>query len=459
MLLEAAWFQPALVRNASRRFKLFTEASHRFERGADWDATVWAADRIAGLVERLGCGTPLRGRIDCYPRPQQLPPMRLARNRIQRHLGIGIDDTEVEAILRALGFRPVPDAGGWKVAAVSHRLDVEREIDLIEEVARIYGFDKIPATLPQVGIAPAPEPEAAEDDRLRAAVRALGYDETIGFPFIAAESAAQYGGAPGIALRNPLSQAWGVMRNCSAPTMLAALEWNLKRNQPSVRLAEFGRIYRREQGGYREPRILALGTCGAVRPPSWSEPSRPLGFYDLKADIAALLGPFATGEVRYARDGVPAYFRSGHAAMAVAGETVLACFGELDPRLASARKIRQPLLIAEIFLDPLYSLGLRRPGHRPLPRVPAVSRDFSMLVPDSVDFARIRETIGRIPDLAHLEPVEVFRGKNVPQGCYSLLLRASWQRLDTSLTDAEVNGYADQLRDALAKHLGVRHRS
>lgn len=459
MLLEAAWFQPALVRNASRRFKLFTEASHRFERGADWAATAWAADRIAGLVERLGCGVPLRGRIDCYPSPRQLPSMRLARDRIRRHLGLGIDDAEVDAILRALGFRPVPDAGGWKVAAVSHRLDVGREIDLIEEVARIHGFDKIPATLPKVGVAPAAEPEAAEDDRLRADVRALGYDETIGFPFIAAESAAQYGGAPGITLRNPLSQAWGVLRNCSAPTMLAALEWNLKRNQPSVRLAEFGRIYRREQGGYREPRTLTLGACGAVRPPSWSEPSRPLGFYDLKADIAALLGPFATGEVRYARDGVPAYFRAGHAATAVAGETVLAHFGELGPSLASARKIRQPLLIAEIFLDPLYRLGLRQPGHRPLPRVPAVSRDFSMLVPDSVDFARIRETIGRMPDLAHLEPVEVFRGKNVPQGCYSLLLRASWQRLDTSLTDAEVNGYADQVRDALAKQLGVRHRS
>ena len=144
VLLEAAWFRPAMVRNASRRFKLFTEASHRFERGADWAGAVWAADRIASLLGQTGRGTVLRGRIDCYPQPRSLPTIQLERDRIRRLLGVSVGDADVEAILTSLGFHPVADGAGWSVPAVSHRLDVEREVDLIEEIARIYGFERIP---------------------------------------------------------------------------------------------------------------------------------------------------------------------------------------------------------------------------------------------------------------------------------------------------------------------------
>ncbi len=459
VLLEAAWFRPAMVRNASRRFKLFTEASHRFERGADWNAAVWASDRIASLLAQTGPGTVLRGRIDCYPQPRALPSMRLEREHIRKHLGIGIDDAEVAAILGALGFRPVANATGWTVEAVSHRLDVEREIDLIEEVARIHGFEKVPATLPAFAGAPAPTPFAAEEARMRAGVRSLGYDETIGFSFVSSSEAAQFGKAPAIALRNPLSQLWDVMRNSALPTMLRALEWNLRRNQPSVRLAEFGRVYEKSEQGYQEPRILTLGACGLVRPLSWREPPQSVGFYDLKADVAALLQSFGTAEVSFEANGLPAYYRTGHGAAARAGGDVLAYFGELDSGIGRARKIRQPILVAEIFLEPLYALGLRQPGHRQLPRVPAVSRDFSLLVPEDVPFASIRDAVGQMPELVTLQPVEVFRGKNVPQGCYGLLLRASWQRLGTSFTDEEVNAFASQLRSALETQLGIRQRT
>ena len=458
VLLEAAWFRPAVVRNASRRFKLFTEASFRFERGADWEAAVWASDRIASLLGQTGPGTVVRGRIDCYPQPRALPSIRLEREHICKHLGIGIEDAEVVAILDALGFRPVAEATGWTVEAVSHRLDVEREIDLIEEVARIHGFEKVPATLPAFGSAPTPHPYTAEEARMRACVRSLGYDETIGFSFISSLEAVQFGSGPAIALRNPLSQLWDVMRNSPVPTMLRALEWNLKRNQPSVRLAEFGRVYQKSKRGYHEPRTLTLGACGLVRPHSWSEPPQSVGFFDLKADVAALLQPFGTAQVSFEANVVPAYYRTGHAAAAHAGGEVLAYFGELDPAIARARKMRPPVLVAELFLDPLYALGLRKPSHRQLPRVPAVSRDLSLLVPEDVPFARIRDAVGPMPDLVALQPVEVFHGKNVPQGCYGLLLRASWQRLETSCTDQEVNAFADQLRSAL-ETLGIRQRT
>lgn len=459
VLLEAAWFRPAMIRNASRRFKLFTEASHRFERGADWNATVRAADRIASLLGRTGPGTVLGGRIDCFPREPSLPAIRLRRERIARHLGVAVEDGEVEAILASLGFEASRTDSGWTVQASSHRLDVEREIDLIEEIARIHGFEKIPATLPAVGTAPIPTPYAAEDARMRAGVRGLGFDETIGFSFIGSEDARRFGGDRGVVLRNPLSNLWGVMRNSMAPTMVRAVEWNLKRNQPFVRLAEFGRIYRRAGQGHEEPRMLTLGASGAARLPSWTDASRPYGFYDLKADVLALVRPYRTDDVRIDTENLPAYLRQGHAAAFRCGSDTIATFGELDPALARERKIRQPVLLAEIHLDALYDRGLYKPSHRQQPRVPSVSRDFSLLVPDGVKFARIVEAVGAMPDLRSLEPAEIFRGKNVPAGHYSLLLRASWQRLDQSLTDEEVNAFSDTLRSSLDSKLGISPRS
>ncbi len=459
VLLEAAWFRPSMIRNAARGFKLFTEASHRFERGADWNAAPWAADRIAALLGQTGPGRILPGRVDCFPQQPELPTISLERRSLRKHLGVEIADPEVEEILSALGFEPVAEESGWAVPAASHRLDVKREIDLIEEVARIYGFAKIPATLPLVGSAPEPTPLAAEDARMRAAVRGLGYDETIGFPFLSADEAGRFGTADPVSLRNPLSQLWDVMRNSAVPTMVRALEWNLRRNQPYVRLAEFGRVYRRSEGGYDEPSVLTLGASGTARQPSWAEPARGVGFFDLKADVMALLAPFLPDSPSIVSDGVPPYYHKKHAAGLRSGGEALAWFGQLDPAFARERKFRQPAWVAEIFLDRVYRMGLRRPSHRKLPKVPAVSRDFSLLVPDGISFSSITDAVGEMPDLDSLEPVEVFRGKNVPAGSYSLLLRAWWQRLDESLTDEEVNGFAAELRSRLHSKLGVSLRA
>jgi phenylalanyl-tRNA synthetase beta chain len=459
VLIESAWFDPGSIRRTSRFFGMHTEASHRFERGADPEATVWAADRIAGLLGRASPGTVLRGCLDAHPKPHEPRMVQLRRTAIERLLGLAVPDAEVVRILRSLGFGLESAGHGWEVRVPSYRLDVRREVDVLEEIARIYGYDKFLPKLPALDVAAENAPWHEEETRLRAIARALGYDETVGYSFISGQEADEFGSWPGVRLRNPLSELWEVMRNSPIPTMLRALEWNLHRNETSVRLVEMGRLYRAENGGYQEPPVLTLGATGLAQPRTFAEPGKPYDFYEFKADVVQLLSAFEIHQLNFESREIPEYYAAGRSARAVADGTIVAYLGELDPKRAAARKIRQPVFVAGIQLDRLYKLGLRRPQHRSLSRVPSVYRDFSLLVPEGVVFEEVRAAVGRHPELTALEPVEIFRGAQVSEGHYSLLLRATWQRAAESFTDEEVNRRAEQIVQDLRKKLGVELRS
>ena len=459
VLIESAWFDPGSIRRTSRFFGMHTEASHRFERGADPEATVWAADRIAGLLSQVSPGTVLQGCLDAHPKPHTPRGITLRRRAIERLLGLAVPEGQVERILRALGFGLAPADGGWQVQVPSHRLDVNREVDVIEEIARIYGYEKFTPQLPALAVAAENAPRSEEEMRLRTVARSLGYDETVGYSFLSTSEAEEFGAWPAVRLRNPVSELWDVMRNSSIPTMLRALERNLNRNEPNVRLVEVGRVYGASNGGYHEPPVLTLGATGLAHPRTFSEPGKPYDFYEFKADVAQLLAAFEIHQLSFEPREIPAYYAAGRSARVVADGAVVAYLGELDPKQAAARKIRQPVFLAEIQLEHLYKLGLRRPQHRALSRVPPVSRDFSLLVPEGVRFEEVRTAVGRHAELATLEPVEIFRGAQVPSGHYSLLLRATWQRAAESFTDDEINQRAEQIVQDLRKKLGVELRS
>jgi len=451
VLIESAWFDPGSIRRTSRFFGMHTEASHRFERGADPEATVWAADRIAGLLSQVSPGTVLQGCLDAHPKPHTPRGITLRRRAIERLLGLAVPEGQVERIL--------PADGGWQVQVPSHRLDVNREVDVIEEIARIYGYEKFTPQLPALAVAAENAPRSEEEMRLRTVARSLGYDETVGYSFLSTSEAEEFGAWPAVRLRNPVSELWDVMRNSSIPTMLRALERNLNRNEPNVRLVEVGRVYGASNGGYHEPPVLTLGATGLAHPRTFSEPGKPYDFYEFKADVAQLLAAFEIHQLSFEPREIPAYYAAGRSARVVADGAVVAYLGELDPKQAAARKIRQPVFLAEIQLEHLYKLGLRRPQHRALSRVPPVSRDFSLLVPEGVRFEEVRTAVGRHAELATLEPVEIFRGAQVPSGHYSLLLRATWQRAAESFTDDEINQRAEQIVQDLRKKLGVELRS
>ena len=442
VLIESAWFDPASIRRTARQHGMHTEASHRFERGADIEAAPWSNDRIAGLLEQLAGATILRGIFDAYPTPRPRTPIRLRTSEVRRHLGVDIAPSEIERILRALGF----EVQGEQVTPPPARLDIEREIDVIEEIARIWGYDRFPLTLPAWSGHVEPPQNARQQQRLRATALALGYDEAITYSCLSVAEAERFGSEPAVAVRNPLSELHAVMRNSPIPGLLRAIEWNLNRGVSDARLFEIGRLYRQDGGGFAEPPVLALAATGS-------------DFYGLKADVLQLLDVFATGPIQL-DDAPPAsFYRPGHAATLMASGAAVARLGEIDTALAAERKLRQPVFLAELWLDRLYQLPLREPRYRPLPRVPAVDRDFSLLLPEGTRFAQIAEVVGQREYLVRLEPMEIFRGGQVPPGKYSLLLRAVWQRDDASLTDEQVNAYAQALLDTLREKLGAEQRA
>ena len=459
VLIEAAWFQPGTIRRSSRRFAMHTEASHRFERGADIECAGWAADRIASLLGRLSPGVVLKGRIDAFPGKPEPRRVPLRRERLRQVVGTEIPSQDVESVLTALGFGLGNELDGWTATVPSWRLDVEREIDLVEEVARIWGYDRFEPTLPSIGSPPQPAQYEAEDAAVREMLRGFGYDEMIGYSFLGVEDAEKFNPATPVRLRNPFSELAAVMRTSAAPTMLTALAYNLHRSESDVRLFERGRLYRGSDGEYSEPAVLTLGATGAARTASLYEAARPMSFFDLKADVDALLRRFDLAQLSFDDRETPDYYVEGRAARALSDRGVLAYLGEIDPAVSEQRKIRQPVFLAEIFLDALYSAGLRRPQYRELSRVPAVERDFSLLVPEGIPFGEIRTAIGPMEHLVSVEPVEIFRGKQAAAGAYSLLLRATWQRNDTSFTSEEIHAYAERLVGELERKLSIQLRS
>ncbi len=465
VLLESAWFEPVAVRRTSKRQGLHTEASHRFERGADIGATLSAADRCIDLIQQLAGGSVDPREIDAYPRKASRQPIVLRRAELGRHLGMEPPAQNVTEILSRLGFSPKPmGKAGWKCTVPTHRVDITREIDLVEEVARHYGYDKFPARLPGVaeGSPARKAPHAAKEAKVRDLWLALGYDEAISTVLVPARRDA-YGDAPPVALSNPLSEEAAVLRTSLVPGLLSALQWNLNRGSETVRLFEMGKIYARSGEGYCEPARLAIVATGDRVEAGMERPSQSFDFYDLKGDLEQLAGLFEIDSCDFDSDDLPDYYRPGRRARLLVAGRIIARMGELNPQEAISWKFRRPVYVAEICLDLLYEKNLKFPRVQPISRYPAVQRDFSILLPLEKRFAEVREAVESlaIPELVAVEPVEIFRGgpgTPVAPGKYSLLLRVTLQSQQATLAEAELAAYSGRIMECLEKKLGARIR-
>jgi phenylalanyl-tRNA synthetase beta chain len=328
-------------------------------------------------------------------------------------------------------------------------LDLEREIDLIEEVARVYGYNRFADTLPSFAGAVVELPHVEQERVIRETLRALGFTEAVSSTFVSAEEAEEFGGG-GVAIGNPLSAEAGMLRPSLAPGMATMLALNLHRDVNSVRLFEMGTVFGGSAVEVKDRVGLALGATGAAAATALYKAEDAL-FYEVKGAVEALLAKFV-GDVKFETGGLPAWIAAGRGARVLLAGAPVGVFGELSAAELQVRKLRQPCVIASLDGQRLFETALRQPVSRELSRFQAVERDFSFVFPDAVTWAAIdrdlRFLVAMSPmeELRSVRPVEIFRdpnGKVIPAGTYSLLLRVAFQSNERTLTEEEITRWSD----------------
>jgi phenylalanyl-tRNA synthetase beta chain len=473
ILLECAWFEPVAIRRATRFLKLHTEASTRFGRGADPEMAELASRRAAELILQLAGGELLAGVVDVYPGRRVPKKITITRAEILRVMGSDVPDKEIEAILGALGFAPKrTDANrgatgsllaAWECTPPSWRAEVEREIDLIEEVARVYGLDKFPPRLPAARQGASRLPHFEAETRLRERLVGLGYREILTIPHVSEERDAlfRHVEAAPARLANPLSEEANVLRSTGLVTMAATLEWNLNHGQRNARLFEIGRHYRLAGNKSIETPVLTIGATGEAREKGLYDDAREYSFADLKGDLDSICA--LAGSLRWEQGG-PEWLHAARRGRFFLGNEEIGAAGQLARRTAEKFKLRQEVFLAELLLDPVYGAmreAKERRRYEPLPRFPAVERDFSVLLADGTQFSDVSGVIRKlnVAEIASIEAADLFRGKNVPAGKYSLLVRVTFQSREATLTDAQIGTLSAKIVVALEKNLGAQLRA
>jgi phenylalanyl-tRNA synthetase beta chain len=477
VLIEAAWFEPMAVRKTARRHGLRTDASHRFERGADFHGGPVASNLVAKIL--LASGGHLEGdlvdvRVPAFERRTAArEPISLALSEVHRLLGqtidpAGITAAIVESVLSALGCglaRTSPES--WRVTLPSWRLDLEREIDLIEEVARVYGYNGFANTLPAFSEGVRALPWAASESAMRTTLLAAGFHEALSSTFCSAAEAALTAPQPGLVVPvgNPLSEEAGVLRPSLVPGMLSMIAGNLHRDVADVRLFELGTVFSGTTDKVEERANIAFGAAGSLPEQSALHPARSIEFHDIKGVVEQLLARFQTRTVYFDRfepsSGLmPPWLHPFRSARVVVDGLTVGWFGQLHPREAATRKLKENLLVGELYLDRLYQHPLRKPAAGEISRFQPVRRDFSLVLDQSVPWQKIDNALAAldIPELVDWRVREVFRDARLGAGGYSLLLGTTFQAPDRTLRDEELQDFQARVVQAVGE-AGARLRT
>jgi phenylalanyl-tRNA synthetase beta chain len=391
--------------------------------------------------------------VDVVAKRMEQAPVALHVSEVHRILGEKLDTHEIYRILDKLGFGMLPERGGdpdFTVRIPSWRLDVEREIDLVEEVARLYGYDKFANTLPAYAGAVVEPPEAKKDSKLRCALLGLGYNEAVSLSFISHEDAEIFSNAPVIELENPISEEAAIMRTSMVPGMLNMIAYNLNRGVDTARLFEAGSVYEGSGENVFELKRICIGSTRLPLQKTQGWGADDASFFELKGDVETVLGEFQSGGI-YFDANTADYYHPGRSARAVMDGLMVAQFGQIHPEVAAKRKLRQDVFVAELYLDRLYKHDLRQVRYEALARYPAVERDFSFVFADAVVFEKIQQAVTGLglAELRQFAPVEIFRGGAIPAGKYSILLRATFQSRERTLREDEVAQWSGKIVKAL----------
>jgi phenylalanyl-tRNA synthetase beta chain len=465
VLLESAYFQPASIRRTSRKLGLSTEASYRFERGADWENTVPAIARACYLIEQLAGGHIAGSMQDIYPSKKEPVRVVLKRENATALLGVELSGEFIESTLRQLDFRVEEcGKGAWNVACPTCRADMELEADVIEELARFHGYQNIPATLPPSCTAGTLSPTYELENSLRQMMVGHGYCEAVALSFSSEADHKEFHPLQGerIAVRNPLTEDTQFMRTTLAPGLVKSAKRNFNFDQHLVRLFEIGKVYYRGLNGVpTERNALGILGTGGFADCNWMSPEASYGFFHLKGVLTALL--------RNARicafqieptDSIGWLNPMDSAALKIDGE-VMGILGSLSPFLEDKYKLKQPVYLAEINLERLAHYAFSAISYEPLPRYPSVERDLSIVLSRDLDYQAVNRGIFQlaIPELTDIVLIDVYEGEKIPAGKVGLTLRLMFQDREKTLTIDRVQDFINTILSFLTKSFSAELRS
>ena len=461
VFLESAHFAPAAIMGRARKLGLHTDASHRFERGVDPELPLRALERATELLLSIAGGKagPVLVAENLADLPQPIAVM-LRRARLQRVLGVNVADAEVARIFTALGMQVASTSEGWSITAPSSRFDIEREEDLIEEVARIFGYDNIPTHTPTGALVLAVEPEARIHElALCEQLAARDYYEAVNLSFVATDLLTKWGFTERLVpLANPLSADLAIMRPSLLPGLIEALRHNRARQQERVRLFEVARVFEAGNPPVETPSV-AIVACGNARAEQWGEPSRPLDFHDIKGELDALIA-WGGESQRWSvhADALPAWLHPGRAARVARDGNTVGYLGALHPQLAKALDLGADVHVLELALEPI--LARRLPKAQPISRFPTVRRDIAVDLPEAISWSQIEQTV-RVTLGTRLKELRLFdrySGNGVEVGRKSLAMGLILQDASRTLTDDDADRCVREAMTALEQTCKARLR-
>jgi phenylalanyl-tRNA synthetase beta chain len=465
VLIESAYFQPASVRRTSRKLGLSTEASYRFERGADWENTVPAIARTCYLIEKLAGGRIAGSLQDVYPVKIEPARIMLHQGHVASLLGVQLTPDFIESTLRRLGFKPERRAtGSWDVACPTWRADMELEADLIEELACFYGYQNIPSILPPSKTAGTHSPLYVLENSIRSILVGQGFSEAVNLSFASESDHREFAPLAGdrIAVKNPLTEDTQYMRSTLAPGLVRSAKRNFNFDQRLIRLFEIGKVYGPGPDGVPgERNALGILGTGGFSGQNWANPSPDYGFFHLKGLIDVLMQGLRIRSFKIKPTMAVSWLNPRDAATLEIGDECIGLLGSLSPVLEDKYKLRQPVCLADLDLDRLAKYSFLPVAYASLPKYPSVERDMSIVVGRDAAYQSIQEGIMGlgISELTEVDLVDVYEGEKIPKDSVSLTLRLKFQDLEKTLTVDRVQDFVDTVLSFLTKSHGAGLRS
>jgi len=477
VVLEAAYFDPVRIRRTAKRLRLHTESSHRFERGCDPQATLWALDRACQLLSEHAGGTVIAGTIDCYPTPIEPKKITVRAPRVNKVLGLNLERHRMESLLKKIGLMPEESVEtnlyynpeSFVVVAPTRRPDLTSEVDVIEEIARLHGYDNIPVNSPVGSALPRQDdPKISIIGKTRHTLAGLGLLEATSFPFSDRHT------TDAVTLANPLKEEEGWLRTSLLDSGLKNLVYNVNHQNTCLDLFEIGRVFACENGtrGYHQEYRVAVVMAGQ-KIGHWRQASRCVDYYAIKGVVDALManlkfewscGSLGDDGADKGQEGLEPFesgwFHPARSARLVVGKKTVGAFGELHPKIAGDLKIPVPVALAEIAIERLLGSAVLETRAKVMPPFPKAERDLAVIVPAATPYQDLEKTVreagGRL--LEEISLFDVFSGKTIEPGKKSMALSLSFRHAERTLTDAEVDKNIQRIVDRLKKEFDASLR-